>query len=109
LGAEEEKNTTFSHGERFSYAWGIPRVIGRKRGARETLLTESWRRDIPYEIEEASRMEICRLFLIGITAALGFVALGLGGFIFSPSAFSLHGLTPRARTKERQTRAKESV
>ena len=54
-------------------------------------------------------MEICRLFLVGITAALGFVALSLGGFILSPSASSLHGPTARAKTRERHTRAEESV
>jgi hypothetical protein len=52
-------------------------------------------------------METYRIILVGITAALGFVALGLGGFLLSPAVSSLHSPAHQERTRGRQPRVAE--
>jgi hypothetical protein len=44
-------------------------------------------------------METLRILLVAATAAIGFVALGLGGFILAPS----HARYTSRRGRERQT------
>jgi hypothetical protein len=48
-------------------------------------------------------MEALRILLISSTAALGFVALGLGGFVLAPSHARCTNLRRRDRSRERQT------
>jgi hypothetical protein len=54
-------------------------------------------------------MEIYRIVLVGITAALGFLALGLGGFILSSSTSSGRSATRQERTRERQPEVQDKA
>jgi hypothetical protein len=54
-------------------------------------------------------MEIYRIVLVTITAALGLLALGLGSFILKPAVSSLHNSTRQERPRERQPHMKERV
>jgi hypothetical protein len=46
-------------------------------------------------------MELYRTMLVVIPAALGLLALGLGGFIFNPAVSPLSNATRQERSRER--------